>query len=300
VARPSTVPITLRHAPFRGSVAVARGLLTARQLAGPGWRRLFRDVYVSADTPVDHYTMCRAAALLLPPGAALSHRSAALLCGVDVLDRNQRVEVTNSAGSRHPGLRVHRSPLGPGDTWERGGLPVTSPLRTAFDLARDSDPVAAVAGLDALLNRRAITLPRLGEYLADHPHWSGLRRARRALALARYGVESPMETRLRLTVVLGGLPEPEAQCEVFDTAGHFVARLDLAYRKRRVGLEYDGDHHRERATFQRDAVRLNRLRLLGWTVLRFTADDVLRHPDRVVAQVRAALTSCGPTNINRP
>jgi hypothetical protein len=39
----------------------------------------------------------------------------------------------------------------------------------------------------------------------------------------------------------------------------------------------------------RARARLNRLRLLGWTVLRFTADDVLRHPERVVAQVRNAL-----------
>ena len=43
------------------------------------------------------------------------------------------------------------------------------------------------------------------------------------------------------------------------------------------------------APHRHDAVRLNRLRLLGWTVLRFTADDVLRNPDRMVAQVRAAL-----------
>jgi very-short-patch-repair endonuclease len=71
------------------------------------------------------------------------------------------------------------------------------------------------------------------------------------------------------------------------TAGHFLARLDLAYPARRLGLEYDGDHHRDRVTFQRDIRRLNRLRLLGWTVLRFTADDVLRNPDRVVAYVRA-------------
>lgn len=57
---------------------------------------------------------------------------------------------------------------------------------------------------------------------------------------------------------------------------------------RRRSLEYDGDHHRDRDTFQADAVRLNRLRLAGWTILRFTADDA-RNPDRMVTQVRTAL-----------
>jgi very-short-patch-repair endonuclease len=75
---------------------------------------------------------------------------------------------------------------------------------------------------------------------------------------------------------------------VYGEDGWLIARLDLAYRELRLGLEYDGDHHREREVFRRDAVRFNRLRLSGWTVLRFTADDVLRHPERVVKQVRVA------------
>jgi very-short-patch-repair endonuclease len=116
-----------------------------------------------------------------------------------------------------------------------------------------------------------------------------VRAAAAALDLARLEVESPMETRLRLAIVFGGLPEPVVQYAVRTPQGRFVARLDLAYPEKRVGLEYDGDHHRDRETFRADAVRLNRLRLLDWSVLRFTADDVLRNPDRMLAQIRAAL-----------
>ena len=97
-----------------------------------------------------------------------------------------------------------------------------------------------------------------------------------------------METRMRLRLIDAGLPEPTVQHTVLDSQGIFVARLDLAYERLRIGLEYDGDHHRERETFRRDAMRLNRLRLLGWTILRFNAADVLRFPDRMVAQVAAA------------
>lgn len=277
-------------APFLGSRAITAGIVTPARLRGPGFRRLFRGVYVERAAVVDHDTLCRAAALLLPAGAALSHRSAAMLHNAFVLARDQPVEITAETGVRsQPGLQVVRSPLGPEDLVRRGGLQVTSPLRTAFDLARRRDLATAVVGVDALLNVRAVRPPALAAYVEEHSGWQGINAARRAIALARPFVESPMETRLRLVPVLGGLPEPVVQYEVFDGVGHLVARLDLAYPEHRLGLEYDGDHHRERATFQRDAVRLNRLNLLGWTVLRFTADDVLRNPDRTLAQIRAAL-----------
>jgi hypothetical protein len=290
VSRTALIPATLLRGPFRGTTAVAAGLLTPRQLDGPAWRRLFRDTYISAGMPVDHLTLCRAVALLLPPDAALSHRSAAMLYTANVLRRDQPVEVTAATGVRsQPGLKVVRSRLDPVDRWRRGGLPATSPLRTAFDLARDADLRAAVTALDALLFQRVVSRESLLGYVDSHARWTGVRAARRALALARPFVESPMETRVRLDIVLSGLPEPVVQYEVWDPNGHFVARLDLAYPTCRVGLEYDGDHHRERATFRHDAVRLNRLKLLGWTVLRFTADDVLHNPGRMLAQIRAAL-----------
>ena len=98
-----------------------------------------------------------------------------------------------------------------------------------------------------------------------------------------------MESRTRLCIVGAGLPEPAIQYTVVDGSGRFVARLDLAYERLRIGIEYEGDHHRERDTFRHDAARLNRLHLLGWTILRFTAADVLRFPERLIAQVRDAL-----------
>jgi very-short-patch-repair endonuclease len=100
-----------------------------------------------------------------------------------------------------------------------------------------------------------------------------------------------METRLRLILVAGGLPRPVTQYEVRDRNGLFVARLDLAYPKYRLGIEYEGDHHRGRGVFQQDLRRLNALRACGWTVLRFAALDIYRNPDRVLATVRAALVS---------
>jgi very-short-patch-repair endonuclease len=290
--RSAAVPPALRYTPFRGRDAVAAGLLTRRQLHGPTWRRFFPDVYAHADVELDYFTWCRAAALFLPAGGALSHRSAAYLYGANVLPLAAPVDVTVPFHDRlraRPGLRVFRTRLTDSDVCRRGGLVVTTVLRTAWDLARGPNLVQAVVGVDALFHRRLVTGDALLSYMWTRDGWPGSLRARRALELAVPGVESPMETRLRLLLVFGGLPPPMVQFEVSDRAGRFVARLDLAYPRYRVGIEYDGDHHRERAVFQRDVARLNALRLCGWTMLRFTADDVLRHPDRVVAQVRMAL-----------
>jgi very-short-patch-repair endonuclease len=286
---PPRVPARLRHRPFRGSAAVRSGLLSKRQLEGSQWRRLYPDVYIHSAALLEHWTWCGAAALFLPAGSAIGGRSAAHLYFVDLLPMGEPpveaiIPPTRSM-KRHPMLSPARSALLPGDRQVLGGLPITSPLRTAFDLARRPGLVEAVVGLDALLTKGLLDGAALRENAELRPGWPGTCQLKRALRLAVPGAESPMETRLRLLLVLAGLPPPVVQHRV--PAAN--ARLDLAYPQVKLAIEYDGDHHRDRRQFARDVARLNRPRLLGWTVLRFTADDVLRHPDRVVAQVRAAL-----------
>jgi very-short-patch-repair endonuclease len=77
--------------------------------------------------------------------------------------------------------------------------------------------------------------------------------------------------------------------EVRDEDGRFLARVDLGCPQWRIALEYAGDHHRERTQVRRDIARVNALRQSGWLVLRFTADDVLRHPHVLVEQVLCAI-----------
>ena len=50
-----------------------------------------------------------------------------------------------------------------------------------------------------------------------------------------------METRLRMLLVLGGLPRPQAQAQLFSTAGRFVARVDLLDAEPGLAIEYDGE-----------------------------------------------------------
>jgi len=279
--------------PFRGSEAVRSGLLTKRQLEGSRWRRLHRDVYVAASIEITLLVRCQAVGLLLPDAAAISGPAAALLLGADIAADRVAVEITVGREirmGRHAGVTVRYSQLRPHDVIVVAGVPVTGPVRTAFDLARRGPLVDSVIAVDALLQARGVTVDAVVEYLHDgRSRWHGARRAKDALALAASGAESPMETRLRLALTCAGAPRPVLQHPVRDESGVLIARLDLAYVEARIGIEYDGGHHWDPRTVRRDLRRQNALHALGWTLLRFTADDVLYHPARVVAQVGAVL-----------
>ncbi|WP_207407140.1 endonuclease domain-containing protein [Rathayibacter sp. SD072] len=121
----------------------------------------------------------------------------------------------------------------------------------------------------------------------------GSRAVRRALALVREGAESRRETRLRLVLVTAGLPEPELQVELFDALGK-IGRVDLLYRTWRVVVEYEGDHHRsDRAQWDRDLIRYERLAAAGWTVVRIASASFDADPAGCAHRVRRALVAGG-------
>ncbi|MFY1634508.1 endonuclease domain-containing protein [Solwaraspora sp. WMMB335] len=315
MSRPATVPPELSFAPFSGSRAVAAGLLTWRMLSGPTWRRLLPDVYVHAAAvdPADHRMWCAAVAVRLPPGAAIHGVSAAYLWGVDLLPRNNRaharVQVTVPLGARpraHPRIAYARGVLDEDDRTSLTGLPLTTEVRTAFDLGRSLPHAEALGAVDMLLHRRLLRRDDITAYVDTHPGWRGIRQLREIVALAEPASASPMESRLRLLLYDAGLPRPTPQHEVrvvqrdrrdvaapehanLVSRGRFVARVDLAYPQWRIAIEYEGDHHRDRGTFRKDVHRYNELRAAGWLVLRFTADDVLRRSGHLVRQVRQAI-----------
>jgi hypothetical protein len=269
--------------PFVGRDVVAAGLLSRGQLAGDAWRRLFPDVYVWSRLRLDHRVLCDAAMMFLGKRGAVSGRSAAFLWCADVLPRNSPVEVTvpEPARLRAPaGMTIVRSPLPTEDLASWAGIRLTTPARTAFDPARRCPLVEGVVAVDALLAARQVSRESLGSIVDERERWPGLRQARRVLDLCDAGAESPMESRLRLVLVLGGLPRPVTQFTVRTRDGVFVARLDLAYPEKRLGIEYEGDQHRGRGAFQQDLRRQNALHVCGWTVLRFAGSGHLPRSGR--------------------
>jgi hypothetical protein len=286
------VPTELSSRAFRGSDAVAGGLVTKETLRRRAWRRLFTDVYVSADATDDHRMWCEAVALTLTGAEAIDRYSAAYLLGVDLLTPGAAVSVSSARKVHawpHPRRVVVRAQLTPLDIVTVAGVPLTTPQRTAFDLGRQAHRVKALIALDALCHRHLVSLPDIAGYAGERSRWPGIRRLRELLPLVDARAESPMETELRLLLHDAGAPPPTPQYEVHDTDGRFIARVDLAYPRSRIAIEYEGDHHRERAQFRRDITRVNALQKAGWLVLRYTADDVRHHPKRLINQLATAI-----------
>jgi hypothetical protein len=163
----------------------------------------------------------------------------------------------------------------------------TSIHRTLGDLCGRLSLTEAVVVVDMALHAGVASLPDLNAWVATRARGAGVVSLRRVAGLAEPGAESPMETRLRMLLVLGGLPHPKAQVSLHDRQGRFLGRPDLYYPDHRLGLEYDGGVHRN--SLVEDNRRQNRLLGEGIRLLRFTAGDVLHAPDSVVAQVRAML-----------
>ena len=281
------------------------GHLTRGRLRGPAFRRLFEDVYVGADVPVDLALRSRAAHLLVAGRGVLAGYSAAEILGASCGPTDVPAEVTLPAGCllRQPDLRVHRGLLQPDEVTAVGAIGVTTRRRTAYDLARFAPSlVEAVVAVDALATPEPVErggMPALrglepapgGAFLpADllilRNRHLGARHSRRLPEVVRLAdplAESPMETRTRLALVLHGLPPPVSQLAVHHE-GH-CHYLDLGYREYRVGIEYDGEEHLTPERARRDLERQHCLSTLGWTLVRPRAVPVLHQPRVVAVQV---------------
>lgn len=289
---PRRMPRSRITGPTTRSAVRASGL-SDRELRHPSVSRLSRDTYLPRALRTDLTSRLAAVLLTAPPGAVISHLSAADLWGLQIPMReraDQRVHLTVPTTSRAESRvdrRLYRVPLDDRSVVRRRSIPVTSPARTWRDLAAILERPALLAVTDQLVDGLA-SRAELQAELLSRPRGRGSARAREVLPLADARAESPMESVLRWLVAAGGLPAPVLQFDVRDAAG-FVGRVDLGWPDQRVIVEFDGDIHRQRDVFVKDARRQNRLIAAGWTVLRFTSADVLGRPDEVLAAIRRAL-----------
>lgn len=254
---------------------------------------MHRGVYVLAEIP-DSVEVRFDAVRLLHSSAVASHHTAARLRSLPVPDTTEtHVTVPDTENrTRIAGVRAHRAPVS-GDVRTVQTRPALSVERTLCDLAGTGASLIDLVIFGDAAVRRGWTKPPELVTRAEVARGRGCALSRRAAGFVRPRVDSPMETRLRLLLVLAGLPEPLTNRPVHDETG-WIATPDLSYPDYRIAIEYDGDHHRtDRRQWRHDKARSRRLRDCHWDLLECTADDVNRTPGATLAWVHQRLLRAG-------
>lgn len=220
--------------------------------------------------------------------------TAARLLGIQGLppdDGTLHVAVPHGTIRSRPGVHVYRTPVPDHARTTLRGIPLTTPARTCADLLLQLPRTEAVSMLDSALHQGVFTSAdrlTLPAHLSGRP---GASRARAWLPLADARAESPLETRIRLICLDGGLPPPVLQWRIPDPAQNRTYRIDLGWPAHLIGIEADGQgpHGTPQALYQ-DRFRQNRLATLvpGLTLLRFTWADTYR-PGSILIPLRQAL-----------
>ena len=290
--------ICREHGVFLRSEAEALGYhdhAIAKAVSRREWIRVRRGAYVLApiysalDLAGRYDLLCRAAVRQATTRVVLSHTSALAQWGCPLWEaRLSEVHLTRTDGRTQrceAHIRSHRGLLAEDEVVERNGLLVTSAVRAALEYTTTTDVEHSLVEVDDLLHRKMVELAALRARYASMAQWPGTLITDLVLRLADGRSESVGETRARYLVWSQGLPAPEVNYAILDADGREVARVDLAWPKLGLFLEFDGkvkygELLRPGETAA-DAVLAERrrehaIRDQGWQVARWLWEDLHR------------------------
>ncbi|GAA1911026.1 hypothetical protein [Nocardioides hwasunensis] len=284
--------------PFLRADGLEAGL-TDKVLRGPGYRRLFRNVLVSATTPPTPLQRVRGALALQCAEAWASHASAARVKGAPIPTiADEHVSVWHQKLRRHHrGVRCHVGDP-QGVVIERG-VRVSGDVAMFIELSGLLSLVDLVVVGDWLVRRRGVVPEQLVKACERSRH----KDARKALAAAHYvrrDVDSPMETRLRMLLVLAGFPEPVVNLVVRDADGEVVRRYDLCYPAAKTAVEFDGRIHVEIVeNWEKDLERHADIDDDEWRLIVVISSGIYRDPLRTLRRVHRVLLARGLPGVPR-
>lgn len=288
----------------QSSAELVRNGISRKVLRGPTWRRVRRGFYVpaAAGHRTDRRQLTTAQRILdATPSttgrAAFGAWTAAYVLGVDWLDGTDPhtmaelpidIIAADLRRRQPPGLSYRFTEVPHGDIVVRDGLRVTSPCRTAFDGARWARTLEdAVVFIDSSIGFLPLDLAELEAYICAHPQWTGVRQATAAVKLARPGVMSTWETRLRLCWRLqADLPEPLINAPIFDRSGSLLGIADLFDPDSALVAEFDGDQHREPEQHRLDNIREEKLESANIVVVRSAKADLRRERRHLIDRLQ--------------
>jgi very-short-patch-repair endonuclease len=300
MAHSTPLPDALQQLPFTVYESRALGVpekrLRAKDLADGG-----RLIYLPQGRFLDLRERARVVAAATP-GAWVSHQTAAelTLLGLPPWMDGDPVHLSKPhelPRVRRAGVVGHRVRMIPGEIGECDGIPISLPPRTWLDLAAVLPLKYVVAMGDQL-----IRIPRpqfegrtapyaykegLRLLIRQHPNMKGVEKARLALDEMRVGADSYPETFLRIAMLDAHMPEPELQVRL-NAQDPWSPTADLGYRRFRIALQYDGEHHLSREQQSRDNRRDEAFISAGWSYFKVNADDLDEGFQGVINRVKRA------------
>ena len=229
--------------PFSRADARAAGL-PLRELLSKRYHKLLYDCYVSASVNLTQELRAEAAVRVSGPDAYVSHFTAAVLWGGVAPDSPYlHVSVPKQEHRcRRQGVKAHTSAGKPTPARQRG-VPISTPAQTFVDLAEAGLTLLELVVLGDSLVRAERLKPEDLVAAAAAYAGKGAKLARRAARYVRASVDSAMESRLRMLLVLAGLPEPTVNFIVRRANGRIWMRFDLYCAAYGLLVEYDGRQH---------------------------------------------------------
>jgi very-short-patch-repair endonuclease len=254
--------------------------------------RYHPEVYLVGHTVLPREGRWMAAVLACGATAVLSHGDAAAHWGL-MPARGHLIHVTRpSSSGRDPDprrIRVHR--VATLRAWERtinDRIPTTTVARTVLDVAPLLRP-RAMEDVIAQANRLGLfDLVAARRCLDEHPRQHGAPALRRLLGDLRgegaADLRSTLEVRFLQLCDDHQLPAPRANVSL---AGFLV---DFHWPGTKLVVETDGfTYHSTPSAFEADRQRDQHLTLAGYTVVRFTYNQITREPEVSAARLRRLL-----------
>jgi very-short-patch-repair endonuclease len=256
-----------------------------RRVSSGRWRRCAPGVYFVDDRPFTDAARIRVGVWSYGPTAMASGLAAAWWLGLTKFAPGV-VEVTVPRVSNHrrrPGIRTRRRDLKPADIVVRNGLRVTALPLTVVEAAIRRGGGARL--MDTALQRH-VDLRDLWRAHLRNKGRHGSPAARRLLQAASDGARSEAERLLVKLLKEAGITGWKTN---YPIGGY---KVDFAFPKQKVVIEVDGwAFHSDPEAFGKDRKRQNAIALLGWQVLRFTWLDLTEYPQRVIAEIRYAISA---------
>jgi Protein of unknown function (DUF559) len=271
--------------PFLGSAALAAHRLSRHELRSR-YVAVHQDVYLARNAELTPTLRAKACWLRSRGRGILAGFSASALHGARWIDPNRPAAIIDTNRRPAIGVEVWEERIEADEIGIVDGMRLTTPARTALDLARRYPRGVAVAAVDALTQATELKMADVELLVDRYRGRRGMKGARAALDLVDGGAQSPKETWLRLLLVRAGFPRPQTQIAVRNEWDWAQAYLDMGWEDIKVAVEYDGDQHRSsRVQYVKDIRRSETLERMGWIVFRVIAED---HPDDIIRRVRQA------------